>query len=161
MFGIRKAEERRTYVGSVEMEAARSFRKDPLVSIGGYSSCLEAGEGWDLENRVLGGNLSVSRTTSFVVHDEGSPTLVRLIRKNYAYGQSIGPDRSKNMRQARGQLNAIQRIFDLSLKISRKNPIRSGAGVFLLKSLKFEGGGLELLVVMRLIDQEVSSSRNK
>src|SRR2546427_10295472 len=58
-----KAAERRTYIHNDMIEAARCFRRDALLSLGGYHPRLEAGEDWDLQIRAKAVGLSIGRTT--------------------------------------------------------------------------------------------------
>ena len=140
-----KAKERRTYVGDEQMEAARCFRKDRLISIGGYRTDLEAGEDWDLQVRTLASDFSMGRVESVILHDEGSPTLASFARKKYAYGKSIGAYLSSNQRRGIRQLNPLRRIINPTLKVSRSSPAH-GIGIFILKTLEFGCAGVGHLV---------------
>ena len=70
-----KAAERKTYIRNEMIEAARCFRTDALLSIGGYDPRLEAGEDWDLQIRAKAAGLSFGRTSTVIEHDEGPRAL--------------------------------------------------------------------------------------
>ena len=140
-----KAQERRFYIGDEKTEAARCFRRNVLVSLGGYRIGLEAGEDWDLQNRAIASRLTIGRVESVVLHDEGCPTLVSLVRKKYAYGKTIGAYLSKNQGQGVQQLNPFSRIVRPTLKVSLTNPLL-GLGVFVLKTLEFGCAGVGYLL---------------
>ena len=66
-----KAFERSFYVGNDYIEAARFFKKDKFLAVGGYDENLYAGEDWDLTIRLRRAGGKISRANIFVEHDEG------------------------------------------------------------------------------------------
>lgn len=73
--------------GHQELEAARFFRKQDLLSIGGFDEGLVSGEDWDLTQRIkkIG---QLARITSKIYHHEQNSWLDD-IRKKYYYAKYI------------------------------------------------------------------------
>ena len=53
------------------MEAARAFRRGAFESVGGYDEALNAGEDWDLSERVTRSGGAMGRIKAELIHDEG------------------------------------------------------------------------------------------
>ena len=140
-----KAAERRCYVGDMMMEAARCFRRDCLVRLGGYDSRLEAGEDWDLQNRVLKHRFRVGRVNSTIIHDEGRLSLSSIARKKYLYGKSFAKYMRRNMTIGIKQINPFRRIIVLNLKVLPSSP-KLATGITIMKSLEFASAGFGHLV---------------
>jgi glycosyltransferase involved in cell wall biosynthesis len=136
-----KAAERKTYIRNEMIEAARCFRKEALLSLGGYNPRLEAGEDWDLQIRAKAIGLSIGRTAATIEHDEGEPTLLSLLRKKYFYGKMFGTYLAMNPYEGVRQLNPLRRIFSPMFATLPKDPVH-GVGVMMLRALEFGAAGL-------------------
>jgi len=140
-----KAAERAMHLGDEGLEAARCFRRERLVSLGGYRPTLESGEDWDLHNRVITSLLSVGRTKSVIMHDEGHLSLPLLLKKKYRYGKSFGRYLRMNPGIGFTKINPLRRIFQPSLKAFVSTP-KYGVGILAMTSLEFAAAGLGHLV---------------
>ncbi|MFH1046893.1 MAG: glycosyltransferase, partial [Patescibacteria group bacterium] len=80
--------ERSFYVGIDWMEAARFFRRSSFDQVGGYDERLVSGEDWDLSQRIaeLG---RIDRLVQFIRHNEGQPTLWKLLKKKIYYASRM------------------------------------------------------------------------
>ncbi len=136
-----KSAERRTYQGNDAIEAARCFRKSPLLLLGGYNPRLEAGEDWELQNRVRTSGLSLGRIQAKIVHDDGDLSLAMFVKKKYAYGGTMREYLTTNPNASIKQVNPLYRIVTTTLKILPCDPIH-GTGVLILKTLEFAAAGL-------------------
>ena len=136
-----KAAERKTYIRNEMIEAARCFRTDALLSIGGYDPRLEAGEDWDLQIRAKAAGLSFGRTSTVIEHDEGNPTLLAMLRKKYFYGKMFGTYLAINPYEGVRQLNPFRRIFAPTLATLPSDPIH-GVGIFMLRTLEFTAASI-------------------
>jgi len=136
-----KAAERKTYIRNEMIEAARCFRTDALLSIGGYDPRLEAGEDWDLQIRAKAAGLSFGRTSTVIEHDEGNPTLLAMLRKKYFYGKMFGTYLAINPYEGVRQLNPFRRIFAPTLATLPSDPIH-GIGIFMLRTLEFTAASI-------------------
>src|SRR2546426_2257982 len=117
-----KSLERQSYITSHLVEAARCFRRNQLLFLGGFDPELEAGEDWYLQHQALRAGLSFARTKSEIIHDEGNLTLTTLLKKKYAYGRTIGDYLRKNPAAGLKQVNPFFRTLYPSLKVMSKNP---------------------------------------
>ena len=140
-----KAAERIMHIGDKRMEAARCFRRESLISLGGYRSTLESGEDWDLHNRAIASSLSVGRTNSVILHDEGHLSLSLLLKKKYLYGKSFGRYLRMNPGVGFTQINPLRRIVRPSLKTFASSP-KYGIGILTMTCLEFAAAGLGHLV---------------
>ncbi len=136
-----KAAERKTYIHNEMIEAARCFRRDALLSLGGYNPRLEAGEDWDLQKRARAAGISVGRTVAEIEHDEGTPTLLSLLRKKYFYGKTFGIYLATNPYEGVRQLDPFRRILTPTLATLPTDP-RHGVGILILRTLEFTAAGL-------------------
>ena len=84
-----KAFERSFYVGSDLIEAARFFRKNTFLSIGGYDENLYAGEDWDLAIRFRENGCKIARASIFIEHDEGKMDLLGSSKKKKYYSTNF------------------------------------------------------------------------
>ena len=136
-----KIAERNTYIRNDMIEAARCFRKDALLSLGGDNPTLEAGEDWDLQIRAKSVGLSIGRTAATIKHDEGQPTLLSMLKKKYFYGKMFGLYLATNPYEGVRQLNPFRRIFSPMLATLPTDPVH-GVGVMILRALEFVAAGL-------------------
>ncbi len=153
-----KSLERETYIRNEMIEAARCFRRNALVTLGGYNPRLEAGEDWDLQVRAKTIGLSVGRTVSQIAHDEGEPTLLMMLRKKYFYGKLFGTYLATYPSEGLGQLNPFRRVLAPTLATLPTDPVH-GAGILILRALEFTAAGLGH--VSRLITREPEYRKNK
>ena len=153
-----KAAERKTYIRNEMIEAARCFRRDALLSLGGYNPRLEAGEDWDLQKRAKAMGFSVGRTAAEIEHDEGEPTLLSLLKKKYFYGKMFGIYLATNPYEGMRQLDPFRRIFTPTLATLPTDPIH-GAGILILRTLEFASAGLGH--VSRIIGGEPRNEKKK
>ncbi len=84
-----KAFERDFYVGNDYLEAARFFSAQTYRDLGGYDESLYAGEDWDLTIRFREVGYKISRSHTFVEHDEGKMNLFGSSKKKKYYGQNF------------------------------------------------------------------------
>jgi glycosyltransferase involved in cell wall biosynthesis len=136
--------ERSYYVGQDSIEAARFFRKDIFVKIGGYTEAMTGGEDWDLTRRMR--NISRhDRISAYIYHNEGQPKFTRTVKKMYYYGQHAAQYFSSNPTNSAltDQSGPIQR-YKLFLSQPGKlfrNPV-VGLGMLTLKTAEYAAGGL-------------------
>jgi len=133
-----KSLERRAHLDT-KIEAARCFNRNALLSLGGYNPNLESGEDWDLHDRVRCSGLSIGRTKSILLHDEGEGSLLRILRKKFLYGSTMSAYLRANPRAPAYQLNPFSRVI-ATVRVSASDPIH-GVGVFLLKALELSSAG--------------------
>jgi len=140
------------------LEAARGFRREAFVTLGGYNESLEAGEDWDIQNRARAIGLSIGRVDATIIHDEGQLSLPKVLAKKYFYGRTFSRYLATNPSVAFKQVNPVQRIIGPSLSIIPKNP-SLGIGVLILTALEFTAAGAGHLFGSGLWKQIESSRR--
>jgi len=155
-----KAFERSFYLEDTTVTAARFYRRDLLLEIGGYDERLVAGEDWDLSMRAeVYGTLVFADST--VVHDEGRIVLLKQFRKKFYYGSTLGRFILKHGVAARAKLSpartslipAFARMFEepkivlgtVLLKLVDLSGITSGI-LFSMYRYKHSGGMLKTAV---------------
>jgi len=153
-----KSLERETYIRNEMIEAARCFRRNALLMLGGYNPRLEAGEDWDLQVRAKNIGLSVGRTVSQIAHDEGEPTLLMMLRKKYFYGKLFGTYLATYPSEGLGQLNPFRRVLAPTLATLPTDPVH-GVGILLLRALEFTAAGLGHL--SRIITGKAENRKSK
>lgn len=124
--------ERSFYQGIWWMEAARCFRRDILVSTGGYDPALIGGEDWDIDERARAQG-AIAHIQSFIWHNEQTLDL-RIVRtKKSHYATTLQAYIAKHPIRALRQLSLQNRI-SLFLRNPRRlmaHPILT-AGLFII-----------------------------
>lgn len=126
--------EKRLYRGDARVEAARAFRRDVFVELGGYDVSLTGNEDWDLPDRVLAAGFGIGVTTAEVRHDEGRLRLGETFRKKRYYGSTLPAYLAKQGRTGRRRLNRLGFLA----RALRRSP-RLGGGILILKSVEAAG----------------------
>lgn len=139
--------ERSFYIGVDWMEAARFFDKNVFLEVGGYDKELVGGEDWDLSQRVRK-IYRVERIPELIFHDEGNPSLYKIVRKKFKYAKQFTKytkkqNNSENMRKQTGILSRYQLFFSNPKKLF-SNPI-IGIGMLFMKTCEFGFGGVGYL----------------
>jgi glycosyltransferase involved in cell wall biosynthesis len=80
-----KAFEREIHEGQEYFEAARFFTRAIFDMFGGYSEIITGPEDWDLPKRISK-KYKIARISSYILHNEGSPTPWKLMKRKYYYG---------------------------------------------------------------------------
>lgn len=104
-----KAFERTFYQNVWWMEAARCFRRDCLIRVGGYDPALIGGEDWDLDERVRQYS-RVERIQPIIWHNEQDLTLERVLLKKGHYASTLSVYAARHPRRAKRQLSLASRL---------------------------------------------------
>jgi len=84
-----KAFERSFYIGNDYIEAARFFKKEVFLKVGGYDEEMFAGEDWDLTNRLRDSGYKIGRSKSLLEHDEGRLSFFGSSKKKKYYSKNF------------------------------------------------------------------------
>ena len=136
-----KALEKSVYIGDDLIEASRFFKRSIFESVGGYDHKLEAGEDWDLNQRIKKARYSVGRISGMILHHEGKLSLAKTILKKHQYGKTIKRYRRRHPEEADAQLNLIRLSFLKNWRLLARDPLHS-AGLLVMKAC--ERGALML-----------------
>ena len=105
-----KVLERRCYRGNDAIEAARFFRREDFLALGGFDEDLVAsGEDLDVSQRARRAGFEFRRISSLIMHDEGAPTPWETFVKWRYYGRNMAKYWKKNPVEARAQYNPLRR----------------------------------------------------
>jgi GT2 family glycosyltransferase len=139
-----KALERSCYVGDPTIEAARFFSRAVFEQVGGYDETLNAGEDWDLHERVRRTGAAIARTRAYIDHDEGDLRLRDLLAKKFRYGTTIGEYLRKHPDLARTQLRLARPAFARHGRRLARQPL-TAFGMLVMKAGEAGAGAAGLL----------------
>ncbi len=138
--------ERSFYVGVAWMEAARAFRREAYLAVGGYDESMVSGEDWDLSQRIEAQG-KLGRVSAFIMHNEGHLKLIQTLRKKYYYAKKFAAYTAKNksMTNVSSQTGPLTRykLFFSQPKKLFANPIL-GLGMLFMKTAEFTAGAIGL-----------------
>ncbi|HSX34935.1 MAG TPA: glycosyltransferase [Candidatus Saccharimonadales bacterium] len=134
--------ERSFYVGVDGIEAARFFKRDTYMSVGGYDETMVSGEDWDLSRRI-GEQGKIMRITPLIHHNEGHLKLWQTLKKKLYYAGKARNYLAKNTvgSQLNKQVSPLQRyklFFSKPHKLFEK-PL-TGIGMLFMKTCEFGFG---------------------
>jgi glycosyltransferase involved in cell wall biosynthesis len=140
--------ERSFYVGVDWIEAARFFNKEAFMETGGYDESMVSGEDWDLSQR-LREKYMVGRIQEFIFHNEGSPTLRRIVKKKYRYAMKFGnytatAKGSASLKKQTGVISRYRLFFREPGKLFRDPML--GLGMLFMKTCEFSFGAMGYLI---------------
>lgn len=123
--------------GSVS--AARAFKTEELLALGGWNESLLGPEDWELTDRYEAHGHVIETVDAYIWHDEGTPRLRDLYRKKYYYGPGITAYLSTNQKRKSG---IVSRFLNRTVMLSLlKHPLQ-GSSLVLMKSTEFAGAFL-------------------
>ena len=141
-----KTREREANAGAGFLEAARCFHRNLLISLGGgYNPKFEAGEDWDLHNRVKAMGIGFGRIKAKIIHDEGDSNLIGFLRKKFLYGRNLRHYVRENTIPGTKQFSPLYRILSPTIKVLPFDPAH-GAGIFMLKTMELMVGGVGFIL---------------
>lgn len=128
-----KALEKSAYIGDDLIEASRFFKRSIFEAVGGYDFELEAGEDWDLNQRIRRAGHNIGRISTMVLHHEGELSLAKTIMKKHRYGKTIKRYRQRHPREADAQLSFIRLSFLKNWRLLARDPLHS-VGLIVMKA---------------------------
>jgi glycosyltransferase involved in cell wall biosynthesis len=128
-----RALERHCYSGDDSVEAARLYRREAFVAVGGFDEQLTGAEDWDLSRRVAGAR-ALPRIASVIEHDEGRITLRQTFAKRSYYAPGYLRYLRKHGRDVAGQGNVVLRPAPLrQRRLLARHPLLC-AGIVVMKT---------------------------
>lgn len=137
-----KALERKINEGEAYFEAARFFPRKAFVAIGGFDETLTGPEDWDLPQNVAK-KYKIARIKSYILHNEGRPSLLGLAKRKYYYGLSV----HKYLKKQKMSIISSKTIYFLrpsfykKFYLLAKDPMIS-LGMVAMLLIETVGGGL-------------------
>ncbi len=152
-----RALEKDLYIGDSHLEAARAYRRGAFEEVGGYDEGLNAGEDWDLSQRVTREGL-IGRIDAELIHDEGRVGLWELLVKKGYYGGTLVRYVQKHPTLAARQM--IRTAFLRNARSLLRDPLL-GAGLLLMKFLELVAAlvGAAVFLVIRRQTTETPRAR--
>lgn len=142
--------ERLFYKGVDWLEAARFFKTDTFLEMGGYDLRNTGTEDFDLPQRIKAryGPGSASRISELVFHDEQKRSLLDACWTNFYYGHGLDAYKSveANKENFRKQYSIFKRygLFFSDPRMLFDNPVL-GLGVLFMKACEFGSWGAGFL----------------
>jgi glycosyltransferase involved in cell wall biosynthesis len=119
---VRKME--RDYYKDDELNvAARFWKREVFVAVGGFCETLVAGEDYDLHNRLLEKSFNIGRIRAEEIHIGEPKTLAEIIRKHFYYGKNIGRFIKENPKKSLRQLSPLRMSYFKSFSKSFREPM--------------------------------------
>ena len=137
-----RALEKACYVGDDLIEASRFFGKRVFEDVGGYDPQLEAGEDWDLNQRIMKRGFRIGRVSMFIKHHEGRLSLRGAVAKKHYYGQTLRLYKIKHPKVSKQQLRMFRYAFLRNRKKLENDPIHA-LGMLLMKACELAAIGLK------------------
>jgi glycosyltransferase involved in cell wall biosynthesis len=138
-----KAFERSFYEDDTLVAAARFFRRDRVLALGGYDETLTGPEDWDMSMRAAGPSEIVFATT-LILHDEGTQSLRNLYLKKYYYGRSMPAFVRKHGAEALKRISPLRGSLLRGFGRMLRHPVLA-AGLTTMKSAELLGGAFGML----------------
>lgn len=129
------------YKFDLTYSAARFFRRNVFLSIGGYNPALTAGEDYDIQNRLNVRGYRTGFANCEAVHLGEPPNLIYALEKYFRYGQDLVNFAGENRGRAVVQLSIVRVPFIHHWKKFIRSPAM-GVSFIAYHFLKFAAGGL-------------------
>lgn len=140
-----KAFERSLYNihGDPITDAARFFRKDIFIKVGGYDETITGPEDWDLPETIRKKGFKIGRIEEKIYHQERIPSISSLAKKKFCYALPAYKYLSKHNIPVIGSktIYFLRPIFYKNWKKILTHPILS-SGLFLMLLIEQMAGGL-------------------
>lgn len=103
--------------------AARFFRRESLLAVGGFDESMIACEDYDLHNRLLIAGYSVGKIEAEERHLGEPRTIGEVVRKHYYYGRSLKVFAEKNRGRGTKQLLPFRKSYVRHVNDFARQPI--------------------------------------
>jgi hypothetical protein len=125
-----------------KIKICRFMKKKVFDAVGGYDESLEAGEDWDITQRIEE-NCRLIRINVYVTHGWGKYELGKWIGKMYYYGKTVKKYQDKHKTYSKYQWSPL-RVFSLDYKMLMRDPLHT-CGIVFIKSCEFFSGFVGLM----------------
>lgn len=134
--------EKESYLGDSLIEAARFFRRDKFLQIGGYDSSFVAYEEHDLHNRLVQANARIVRAEGVrETHIDEPRNLLDVARRFYYYGKTIGLYLNRYPELAKRQLTPLRVSYVRNWRSFVRHPVLF-VGFIIYQAIRFAAAGL-------------------
>ena len=124
------------------LKSSRFMTKIAFESVGGYDDSLDAGEDWDITQKIEA-HYKIVYINHYLVHGWGKYNLLQTMKKSYQYGKTVRLYMTKYPQHSRHQWGPM-RIKQLNYTTLSHNVVHT-IGLFVIKSLEFMAGWLGMV----------------
>jgi len=142
-FGKCRALEFSCLIDDSMIRSSRFMKRIAFENVGGYDENLEAGEDWDITQKIEA-HCRITRIGNTLVHGWGKYNLARTIRKSYKYGKTVKPYLTKHPKYAKHQWGLL-RVKHLNYERLKQDPLHA-SGLFFIKLCEFAAGWFGMIV---------------
>jgi len=130
--------EKKCYNGNINIESLRCIKKDIYTEIGGHNENMVFSEDKDLDIRVREAGYKITRSKSFLWHNEGDLYLLKTLKKKLGYSKTANIFAEIHPKEFKWQANPINRyiIFLKNIKYLFIHPIVY-IGMLYMKTLEY------------------------
>ena len=125
-----------------KLKICRFLRKKVFDAVGGYDESIQAGEDWDITQRIEE-NYRLIRINECITHGWGKYDLSKWIRKTYKYGKTVKKYQIKHKSYSNYQWSPV-RFLLLDYSVLKKDPGHT-CGILFIKSCEFFSGFIGLI----------------
>lgn len=119
---VRKAE-RDCYKDDELNVAARFWKKEAFITVGGFDETIVAGDDYDLHNRLVKNGFKIGRIKAEETHIGEPKTLAEIVRTYYYYGKNIRRFIGENPKKALRQLSPLRESYVKGISNFFSDPI--------------------------------------
>jgi len=134
-------------IGDPLIKSSRFMTRVAFESVGGYDDSLEAGEDWDITQKIEA-RYKVARINDYLVHGWGKYNLVKTMRKSYNYGKTVKLYMTKYPEHARHQWGPM-RVKHLNYRLLKQDVFHA-VGLMFIKSCEFAAGWIGMVTSARI-----------
>jgi glycosyltransferase involved in cell wall biosynthesis len=144
-----KALERNCYIGDESIEAARFFLSNAFLKVGGYNEGMVSGEDWDLSGKIRKMGGKIGRTKALILHNEGTLSLLKDLKKKFYYSQKADMYISENVSGIKNIFLFLFRpAYFRNWKLLLSDPIHF-PGFVVMKLSEFTVGGFGAILLKK------------
>lgn len=143
---VRKLE-KDCYKDNLFPRGARFFRRDVIISIGGFNQNLTSGEDYDVYNRLLKNSFKIGQIDSQETHLGEPKSIFDIIKKQYKYGLTINEFFKSHSTEGIVQVCPLRKELLLNWKRFLRHPILT-VGFFFYEIAVYSSAALGFFVCL-------------
>ena len=143
-----KGLERDIYIGDDDHEAARFFRRDVFLKLGGFdASLILHADDYDMQRKLNAAGYKTGRVDAYEEHIDEIDSIVEVFFKSFYYGMNSWEYMKKYKGSAVKQLSPVRGIFLKKYKMLLSRPLLS-IGLVIFKLVQYASATVGLIFGM-------------
>lgn len=142
---VRKVE-RDCYKNDELNVAARFWKKEAFMAVGGFDETLVAADDYDLHNRLVKNGFKIGRVKAEELHIGEPKTLAEVAQKHYYYGRNIKKFIRKDPKKALSQLTPLRVGYVKNVSNLFSNPLLI-AGFIIYQIVRYAAATIGIVAV--------------